>query len=253
MQKDLMILRKLQEVDLKIRELELSKVEFPQQVENLEGAITSAQAELDSITTRLEELTVEKKKISTETEEATASLAKSQERLNTITTNREYDAVHTEIESAKSIIANADSRLKKVAHEEEQLTEAKKTAEEKLAQIAEENEPLIKELKDKIATIDSRIAEVMVERNTLVPQVRKQFLSTYDFIRNKRKSGLALSIVDESGTCSVCYKVLEPQIINEIKIGKNLVNCQSCGSIFAWKDHTVADEEQGEESNEQEA
>jgi predicted nucleic acid-binding Zn-ribbon protein len=34
----------------------------------------------------------------------------------------------------------------------------------------------------------------------------------------------------------VCYKVLEPHLVSDIKRATKLILCQNCGSIFVWTD-----------------
>ncbi|MBD3344281.1 MAG: hypothetical protein GF401_04380 [Chitinivibrionales bacterium] len=244
MKPELENLIKLQEIDLRIHELELSKVEHPEAVTKLEGEINDASREAERITSRLEQVEQDKKDASHKITEAKESLDKSQERLNAITTNREYDAVHAEIEAHKASIQTEEDRQINASEELEQLTELKKEADEKLEKVKSENEPQINDLKEKIASIDSRIAGVEEERNNVVPNISKPTLGTYDFIRNKRKNRKALSFIDSKGTCSVCFKVLEPQLINEVKKGDRLRQCGSCGSILLWQE----DIEQSESS-----
>jgi predicted nucleic acid-binding Zn-ribbon protein len=165
---------------------------------------------------------------------ANEALSRSQERLNTIKTNREYDAVHAEIESSKAVVAGGQEQLKSAGAEIESLSNLQGQSLEHLEKVKAEHEPLIEELKQKIASIDSRIEEVVVERNRILPLIPKHFLSAYEFIRKRRKDGRVLSVIDDNRTCTVCFKRLEPQMINEIKRGVKMPGCQSCGSLLIW-------------------
>ncbi len=104
--------------------------------------------------------------------------------------------------------------------------------------IKTENEPQIADLKSKIGAIDSVISEITKERDLIVPKISKQYLRTYDLIRRKKKTGKALSHVT-TRTCGICFKVLEPQLINEIKRGLKMILCQNCGSILIWGEDTT--------------
>ena len=101
MSNDIKKLLTLQECDLRIVELENSKKEFPIRVAELEKAIADAAGTVEETKERIEEITNEKKAAEEQIANAKLSLEKSQERLNTIRTNKEYDAVHAEIESAQ--------------------------------------------------------------------------------------------------------------------------------------------------------
>jgi len=250
MAQDLQSLVELQELDLRIHELEQSKIEFPEEVLQLEATLKNAREELEAIHGRLEQASSEIAATRQESSEASENLDKSQERLNTITTNREYDAVHTEIDTCRSRIANAQVKLKSLDEETGRLTAQGEEAEKKLEALKEENEPKIADLKEKIATIDGKIAEVVAQREALRPRVPRPFLSVYEFISKKRENRRALSIVDDKRICSVCHKVLEPQRINEAKKASRLVQCESCGSILLWggkKPRKISEEKQSVE------
>jgi predicted nucleic acid-binding Zn-ribbon protein len=105
----------------------------------------------------------------------------------------EYDAVHAEIEAQKHMVNTAETRKKNIIEEIERLQEAVNDAQSTYEAAVSNNEPKIKELKEKIAAIDSTIATIVKERDVLVPQIGKHYTSAVRFIRKKRKNGKALS------------------------------------------------------------
>jgi len=246
MSNDFRKLLELEKIDLRIIELEQSKEEYPKTVEKLEKVISDAKAGLENIEARLEDARKEKKAVEEQKANAQLSLEKSQERLNSVKTNKEYDAVHTEIETHKNILSTADKKILRFSDEiyaiENELNEAKGEYDKTV----EANQPQIDELKEKIATIDSAIAEVVTERESLVPDINKRYVRTYDHIRVGRKRGVVISLVEGThGNCSVCYQKQQPQVVNEVRKGKDIIFCQNCGSILIWKAF-VEDETGGE-------
>jgi predicted nucleic acid-binding Zn-ribbon protein len=242
MNDDLRKLVELQEIDFRIQEQELSSKEFPEKVTELEGETAAKQERVDAIVAKIESLRGEEKSLQEQVVEANEALEKSRERLNTIKTNREYDAVHAEIESKNQTLVYAEGRSEQLVKEASELEESLKTAQEELEAVKTENDPKVAELKGKIATIGSRIDEIMKERNAFTPQVPKQHIRSYEYIRRRRKTGHVLSRVKPGDrTCSVCFKVLESQLVNEIRSGRSLIMCQSCGSILIWDDSPAED------------
>lgn len=234
MLEDLKYLLQLQEIDLRIKEQELAQEEFPAQVEKLNQQITETSEALEKVKSTLSQAEEDKKSWEEQVEKAQEGLERSQERLNSITTNREYDAVHAEIEAQKNIINSAEQRRNNLSAEIERLQTAVTEHETELEQATTENTPQIKELKEKIGAIDSNIADILKERDVVTPNLPKNVLRQYDLIRSKRKTGRAISTIKPNRTCSVCFKVLEPQLFNEIKRGTKVQLCQSCGSIMIW-------------------
>jgi uncharacterized protein len=234
MLKDLEYLVQLQEIDLRIKEQELAQEEFPTAVAELKEQIEKAAAELVTIKEKAAAAETDKHNWEAQVQTAQAGLEKSQERLNSIKTNREYDAVHAEIEAQKNIINGAEQRRNKITAEIETLQNAITEKQAEFDRIKEENEPKIQELQQKIDSIDSTIAEITKEREEVIPNILKSTLRQYDLIRSKRKNGRAISLISTNKTCSICYKVLEPQLYNEIRRQTKLLLCQSCGSLLIW-------------------
>lgn len=234
MLEDLRYLLELQEIDLRIKEQELAQEQFPEQVEILNRQIAEATEAVEKVKVTLTRAEEDKKNWEEQVAKAQEGLERSQERLNSIRTNREYDAVHAEIEAQKSIINSAEQRRNSLTAEIERLQATVAEHEAELERITSENTPQIQELKEKIGAIDSNIAEITKEREVVIPKLAKHILRQYDLIRSKRKNGRAISMIKPNRTCSICFKVLEPQLFNEIKRGIKVQLCQSCGSIMIW-------------------
>jgi len=241
MMSDLESLIQLQEIDLKISELKRAQEEFPAAISTFSSAIKSASGSVEAAGKKLAEAIAEKKSIEDKLADAKLQLDKSQERLNTIKTNREYDAVHTQIENFKNTLAGGDSKLKALAQNSGQLQQSMDAAAAELEKVTLENGPKIDEIQAKVDTLSASIAELTEQRGKIIGLVSKSLLRTYDYILKRRKNGQVLSFVDaDKRTCSVCHKILEPHLISEIRRGAKMTTCQSCGSIFIWKSETVA-------------
>jgi uncharacterized protein len=231
-------LLQVQEIDLRIHEQELAKKELPETVKTLEQTVETAHKAMEAAMTKADEAEKEIHALDDGVVQAQAHLERSEGRLNAIKTNREYDAVHAEIETQKNIIQTSEGRKKKLTDEAAQQKTRAEAAKTDYDAMKAENEPKIAELRTKIASIDSVIAGIAKEREAVVPLINKSVLRTYDLIRNRRKNVQVLSCVTETRLCSVCHKVLEAQLLSEIKRSSKLLMCQSCGSIFIWTGKT---------------
>jgi len=231
---DLEYLVKLQEIDLRVREQELAKEQYPVAAADLEKRIESAKEMSAAAGGRLTRLSAEIEAAADQAAKLRESLSKSQERLSSIQTNREYDAVHKEIEAQKALLASAEGRKAALESDMEkgkaELAESEKAYENAKAEL----QPQIDELKAKIGKIDSVIAEIMEERAKVSPMVSLPTMRTYDSIRKKKKSGRAISMVGKEKTCGVCFMILQPQLCSEIRRGTKIILCESCGSMFVW-------------------
>ncbi len=234
----------LQSIDLQIHELDMSSEHFPEQVEKLETEIAEARTAIEELRSRITETDQEKSSCETAVEEARQALERSQTRLTSITTNREYDAVHTEIEANQSAMTNGKARIDTLTEDHTRLEQSLNEAQERLESLENDNGPQIEELKGKIAAIDGQRNELLTKRQAVVTDLSPQYIRAYEHISKRRKSGKVLSMVtNDSRTCSVCHKVLEPQVVNELRAGRRLNICQSCGSILIWEEDVPAEED----------
>ena len=237
MHSDLISLINLQSIDARINELTREREIFPSSISQFEGAIKKTRDVVDGLTKKLAALLQEKKTLEETIANAKAHLDKSQDLLNAIKTNREYDAVHTQIENFKTIVSSGDAKIKKFDLDAGELQQSIEKAQAELDKTASENNIKIAEIKSKMDVIGASIAKITEERNTIIGSVPKALLRTYNYILKGRKSGQVLSYINgDDRTCSVCYKILEAQLINEIRKSDKVIVCQNCGSIFVWKD-----------------
>ena len=238
--KDLELLVQLQTIDLRIHELIQSQSDLPKSLSELERSIAAAGRAVDNVNNQMDSNAAEKKSFEERVVDAKAALDKSQERLNSIKTNREYDAVHAEIENFKNTIAGADAKMRNLLAESDKVTQSLEAKKEELEKIKADCEPKISDLKAKIASIDSSVAALRKEREGITVGIPKSLLRTYDHILSRRKNAKVLSFVShDNSTCSSCFKVLETQLVNEIRRGTKLLTCQNCGAIFVWGETAV--------------
>jgi predicted nucleic acid-binding Zn-ribbon protein len=207
--RDLEFLLQLQEIDLRIHEQELAKEQLPATVRDLEQAVSKVQKGLEAAKNKLAEAEKELKNFD--------------------------DKIFTaEIETQKNMVATSEGRKNKLTEEVNQLKAAVDAAQQELDKISSENAPVITDLKSKIEAIDSIIADIVKERDAVVPSITKSSMRTYDQIIKRRKTAKVISSVDHARTCTVCFKVLEPHIISEVRRSTQLILCQNCGSILVW-------------------
>jgi predicted nucleic acid-binding Zn-ribbon protein len=241
---DLESLIQLQKIDVRIHQLVQSQADYPKALADLKAGISKAKRAAGSVSEKMAGLEGEKKSEKEKVEDAKNALEKSQVRLNSIKTNREYDAVHAEIETFKSVIAGADGRTKNIDEEFEKQKQALDANTAEYEKIKTVNEAKIADLSTKISSIDSSIAQLKQERAVISGGIPKPLLRTYEHILSRRKTGKVLSFVNnDTQTCSSCFKVLETQLLNEIRRGSKMITCQNCGSIFIWGDNSDEKEE----------
>lgn len=237
MKEEFETLSRLQDIDLRILDIEKSREEFPEQLAALEAELADAGRSLVSLQDKLTRARKSRKDVDDQIADAHAALDKSQDRLAAVKTNKEYDAVHAEMETHKHTLAGGEKRIEKIADDIANL-EAKIADIEVASQARiDELTPRIEELRARIATIDTTIAEAAAEREQLAAAVLKPVLRAYENVRRGRKDGRVISTVNSTDrTCTVCYQKLQPQVVNVLRRGAGISYCQNCGSIMVWQE-----------------
>lgn len=223
-------LLKLQEIDLSIRNLNEKKTAAPLRVNLLTEKKNGLEQELAALNDTLQE--VQKHKIDIEDELAieTEHLNKSQQKLMSIKTNREYQALQKEMEDLK--VAN------KVREDEIlKLVETIETLQQTIAQKKLLVEQLEKELNAEQQVLDNILSELNeqiqkleADRNNFLPNIRKDLLSRYNLLKDKR-NGMVIATV-EKPACTGCNINLPPQLFNELLKGNKIHTCPSCQRIL---------------------
>lgn len=229
----------LQEIDRKLHDLDVSTRQFPEQVAALEAALAQARSAVDTIVNRKAQAGKDIDGMAQAIVDAKAAVERSNTRLSTITTNREYDAVHQEIATNQQLEVNARKNQTALQEDLKKYDAAIEQAQAQLKEVEEKHSPVIAELRVKLASIDGQRQELLNQRTAAVVGVSSQHLRVYDNIRKHRKTGIALSMVQpHDKICAVCHKVLEAQLVNDIRAAKRLNICASCGSILVWDEPT---------------
>lgn len=243
---DLSSLIELEKLDREIARLENSKMEYPKKVTSMEAALLEKKGALTAAESKLEANNADIHKCDVALTDNETALGTSHDRLNLVTNNREYDAILLEINERKEMIEKDRRKKKKFVDKNESLEAAITAAKEEYDATVAELQPQIDDLKSKIGSIDDDVAVVLAKREEVEPTVTPVFLPEYNRIRERRKNGRALSVINESATaCGYCYQILNARVRKEAQSSKEPVYCESCGSIVVW-DHTFVPAQEDE-------
>jgi len=224
---------RLQELDLKILELDRQKEELPEALRAAEADLSQKKRRFEEVSQKLEEVSLKRRAEEDELEEELQRLRKTQTRLMQIRGTREYQALLREIEEIKKANKQREETLLKLMEEQEKLQQEeealRKEIEEAERRVAEERaryESLCKEL-------EADKKRYLEERERLVEEIPQSLLRRYEFIR-ERKGGLAIVAV-ENGTCSGCHMHIPPQLFNELQRDDKYYECPLCRRLIYYK------------------
>ncbi|MCX5679169.1 MAG: C4-type zinc ribbon domain-containing protein [Candidatus Omnitrophica bacterium] len=224
------LLVELQELDTHIQRMEGELESVPLEIKDMEEGFKSKTAYLKKLEDESKSLVLNRKAKEGELEAKEGIVKKYQSQLYQIKTNKEYSALQDEIGRAKAdgsvieediirLMDAIDAKNKDILKEKEVVkTEEVKLAEDK------------KRLEAQAASVKTELEGVKIKRSELAARIDQKSLSKYERLL-KNKDGLAIVPVANEA-CQGCFRILPPQVINEIRMKDNLVVCDSCARIL---------------------
>ena len=224
------LLVELQGLDTHIFKLEDELETIPEIIKTKEEEFKEKSANLKKLEDDMKALLMKRKEKEGDLEAKEGTIKKYQQQLNQVKTNKEYTALQEEIGRVKaddSIIEEAilnifdeiDAGNKNIAKEKEFLkAEEVKFNEEKKKFAAETDR------------MKSELEILKKQRGELSAKVDKTILKKDERII-KSKDGLAVVTI-ANDACQGCFRVMPPQVVNEIKMNDELVFCDNCARIL---------------------
>lgn len=231
-EKTLQTLMKLQDIDSKLAELEVSKVYYPKLLEQLRDEVFDLEQSLSTTNERIIDLKKTIKMNEIELTDTREKLTASQQRLLTVQSNKEYDAVQHEIMAAEERAAQLEEDMIRLMEELETSEKESEELTNKLASARENNDVQIKEIEKKFDTIEQRSEKIKAEHDDLAASVDRRTLAAYKRIREGMQGHAIVNVV--SRACGGCFQSLPPRQCQEIKRMTAINFCEACGRILVW-------------------
>jgi len=220
----------LQDRDRKINRVQQELAQIAPERENLRAKAGSTQARLDAAKNRVKQIESERKQRDLEVEAKKSQIEKYANQQLQTRKNEEYKALAHEIEMAKEAIfkiedaeivlmEQAETAQKEVIRATSEANEAKKMADNQIAELGQREENFKKEL-----------AALQQGRAELAGAVDESARNRYDRILKSKGDNAVVGI--DHGVCGGCHMKLQQQLVVMCQAQKELVTCSSCGRIL---------------------
>jgi predicted nucleic acid-binding Zn-ribbon protein len=216
----------LQKVDSEILELTRSGEAHPQRLAELERQIGQAKGLLEAEQQKLADNEKQRRDLEQQVTAERDTIKKWEGRLTDLRTPREYAALSREIDIAKKTVEGLETQGRELRAAADPI---KKAIDDRQLVLMERQESVggeAQEIRQKIAALKSRLAQLQESRETAAKVVDPALHNRYEAIRKKR--GIALVPV-LNGTCRGCHMSLPPQLFNLLRSGQiDIETCPSC-------------------------
>ncbi len=230
-EKKLVALYSLQQVDTEINKIRIVRGELPLEVQDLEDEIAGLETRLENFNAEAKELEDEIKAKKAAIKDHQAQIKKYETQQMNVRNNREYDSITKEIEFQTLEIQLCEKKIKEFTGIQDSKTE-----------ILERTQANLKERKDdlkqKKLELDEIVEETEKEESKLVGKlqesqkyIEERLITAYDRIKKNARNGLAVVMV-ERDACGGCFNKIPPQRQLDIKMHKKIIVCEYCGRIL---------------------
>ncbi len=230
---DLERLIRLQRLETAVSDAREAIEAIPIQRGALDARLDARQAELDEGQRRLAEHRAERQEAENELAQTQTRLSRFKEQLMAVKTNREYHAVQAEIAAAEAVVERLEDRLLERMLDADVLAAGVDDAKRAVAteQTAGTEERAALEQQQQL--LEREIGQHAKDRATLASDVAAGTIALFETLARGRK-GLAVSEARD-GRCTTCQVRLRPQLFNDIRLNKTLIQCESCQRILYFR------------------
>jgi predicted nucleic acid-binding Zn-ribbon protein len=230
MRNEILALINMQKLDDKISELDILKVQKPQQLNHLISTVEKANTYQKQVEKKIEENSIEQKNKENEILSNKEMMRKYGTQLDGIKKNEEYKALNKQIsflDERNKEIETEILKFMEIADElKNQLKEAqklKKQADDNL----KKNEVI---LNNEIKKVDEDIDRLKQNRVEYAKQIPESLVKKYvQLIKNKNRKAV---VYNNNSACSGCGFHIRPQILIELNTPDKIHYCENCGRIL---------------------
>jgi len=251
LKEQLALLRELQDIDLKLDELEDHKNEIRSRLKENKRFLEKLETDLENQKDELEEVRSTRTKKQHNLQELNNKLEDRQNKLHKTKTGKEYEAVETEIDVIKEEIEEAEDEIERLGEVIEETEDSIEDKEEKIFHLREGIAEEEASAEEQIAELDEEVQALKDRREEARGDVSQRVLRRYDFIRDRGDGKAIAPAKDEH--CENCYMAIPPQQYIELQRGDKLITCSSCQSILYFYEDALNEDETGEEAEAEEA
>jgi uncharacterized protein len=219
----------LQKIDAEVYDFRRELKEKPALLENIKNKFEDKKARYHELQLRARDVELARKAKELELKSKEENIVKANGVLMTLKTNKEYQAKLFEIENMRSDNSILEDEILRSMDETSKLTE--EMSKEKL--VVDEAEKLYLAEKEKVdaavKVLMDQVATFEGQRSAAMEGIDAGTLAMYEKLLDNRHGQAMVPVVNEN--CGGCFMKQTAQMMNRLKIGAELVRCETCARI----------------------
>lgn len=219
----------LQDLDLKIRNLNLRIDTIPSEKKRLDSLVKDAVSDVEVAKDGLRRIERAIKENEGEIEKLNEASRKLLTQSAMVKKNNEYQAMMADIEAKKNAISDIETKILELLDQAESAQQGIAAAEKELAVTQKSVKAEMADLVELKQELEEDISEKLKLRKAYESKIDTQTLSVYHRLLEGGK-GEPVAMINQ-GVCSFCRLKVPPQTINNAKKGV-LTLCDNCSHIL---------------------
>ncbi len=228
--KQLMELKKLQDIDLVLRDAIVEINRIKESIQKNDSELEELKERVKQLQGELKEKESRKKKMENEIRADEEVVKRWESRSKEIKSGREYQALMREISLTKKDISDKETELlqliEEVEKQQKELDELLSALNEKTKKWTSERD----ELERIISEDEIKIKENNIKKEELIKSISPSLLQRYERIKSQRE-GIAV-VEARDYICTGCNMNIPPQVYNQVLRGETLVSCPYCQRLL---------------------
>ena len=234
-EKKLVALYTLQQIDSKIDKIRIVRGELPEAVQDLEDEVAGLETRIANYEADLKKFNTDVTNYKIKIKETQALIKKYEEQQNNVRNSREYDSLTKEAEYQSLEIQLCEKRIKDATIKMEDIKNGLEATKAKLEERKNDLGVKQSELKSIVEETEKEEQELVAKSKESESLIEDRLLSAYKRIRKSARNGLAVVKI-ERDACGGCFNKIPPQHQLDIRIHKKIIVCEYCGRILVDQD-----------------
>lgn len=223
----------LQDIDRRNRERSLKIEEIEQQAADLEAEHATKLSEVEAIRASADATGVQRRELEAVLQEEERRLKDRRMRLTRIRNDKEHEAAQREIDGLKELSSRHEDELITILEQSESVDGGLKEIEEELQGIADRLKAHADESAGQVEGLRKEIESEKAERERVAGMLKPNVRKRYETVFSRRQGLAVVEMVRD--ICTGCNMSIPPQMANDIRKGKGLIDCPSCQRILFWR------------------
>ena len=205
---------------------------IPAERDALDARLEARTAELDGARSRVADHRAARQEAENALAQVQARLDRYKDQLMAVKTNKEYHAMQAEIAAAEADVARLEDQVLEQMLQADELTTAVADAERAQSDERTAVEAERAAVEERQRELAAQVERHAGERGALVGELPAYVAALFDTLTRGRK-GLAVAEARD-GRCMSCRVRLRPQLYNDIRLNRTLIQCESCQRILYY-------------------